>query len=105
MSANDRRRLIWTALCQRRHDTVCNLATEFDVSIRTIKYDIERLSLSYPLETVRGRHGGGVKVADWYQPTQTHLCHEQMVLLKKLATSLSGNDLVVMNSILSQFAP
>ena len=105
MSAKDRRELIWTALCSRRHDTIQNLAAEFDVSVRTIKYDIEQLSLPYPLETVRGRHGGGVKVSDWYQPTQTHLCHEQMVLLKKLASSLSGEDLVVINSILSQFAP
>nr|WP_275451719.1 DeoR family transcriptional regulator [Clostridium haemolyticum] len=31
-----------------------NLATEFGVSIRTIRNDISVLSLSYSLETIRG---------------------------------------------------
>ncbi len=105
MSVNERRQAIWHLLCQRRRDTIRNLATEFGVSPRTIRYDVEALTLSYPLETVRGRYGGGVKLADWYQPTRNTLCTEQMVLLKKMATSLSSDDLTVMNSIISQFAP
>lgn len=40
-----------------------NLAFEFGVSIRTIRNDIDTLSLSYPLETVRGRYGGGVRAS------------------------------------------
>ena len=31
------------------------VAQELNVSIRTIKYDIEELACSYPIETVRGR--------------------------------------------------
>ena len=77
----------------------------FGVSLRTIWYDIEQLSLSYPIETVCGRYGGGVKVSDWYRPARSTLCPEQMALLKKLAPSLQGDDLAVMNSIISQFAP
>ena len=47
----------------------------------------------------------GVKLADWYHPSKKTLAPEQMALLKKLAPSLEGNDLVIMNSIISQFAP
>ena len=105
MDAGERRRAIWSVLCQRRHDTIQNLAAEFNVCPRTIRYDVEALSLSHPLETVRGRYGGGVKLPDLYHPTRTTLCPEQVALLKKLAPSLHGDDLAVMNSILSQFAP
>ena len=105
MNVKDRRQDIWMALLERRHDTIQHLATEFNVSPRTIRYDIEALSLTHPIETVCGRYGGGVKVSDGYHPSQNTLSPEQMALLKKLAPSLEGNDLVVMNSIISQFAP
>ena len=105
MSVKERRRDIWMRLLERRKDTIQNLASEFNVSPRTIRYDIDALSLSYPIETVRGRYGGGVKVSDWYHPSRNTLSPEQMGLLKKLAPNLEGDDLTVMNSIISQFAP
>ena len=105
MSVKDRRQDIWMRLLERRQDTIQNLATEFNVSPRTIRYDIDALSLSYPIETVRGRYGGGVKLADWYHPSKKALSPEQMALLKKLSPTLEGDDLVIMNSIISQFAP
>lgn len=105
MSPNARRRAIYEALCARRQDTMDNLAKEFNVSEKTIRRDIAELTLTHPIETVRGRHGGGVKVSEWYQPIRTTLCPEQMALLKKLAPSLSEADLATMNSIISQFAP
>ena len=105
MGPAERRQAIWTVLCKRRHDTAANLASEFGVSQRTIWYDIEELMLTHPIETVCGRYGGGVKLPDWYHPTRTTLCPEQVALLKKLAPSLQGDDLAVLNSILSQFAP
>ena len=94
---------IYYTLCARRQDTVDNLAHEFSVNEKTIRRDIEELTCSYPIETIRGRHGGGVKVSDWYRPTRKNLCPEQMALLKKMATSLESDDLVVLNSIISQF--
>ena len=66
MSPNERRQQLIEVLCQRRQDTMANLAEEFGVNERTIRRDIEVLTLSYPLDTVSGRYGGGVKVADWY---------------------------------------
>ena len=53
MRPNERRAAIFDALCIRRHDTVENLASEFGVSEKTIRRDIEELSCSYPIETVR----------------------------------------------------
>lgn len=105
MRANERRQSIWQTLCSRRHETVANLAEEHNVTTRTIRHDLSIITLSYPIETVRGRYGGGVKLADWYQPTSRTLCPEQLRLLKKIATSLEGDELTVLNSIFSQFAP
>lgn len=105
MRPNERRAAILDALCIRRQDTIDNLAMEFGVSEKTIRRDIEELACSYPIETVRGRYGGGVKVLDWYRPNRKTLSPEQAALLKKLAPGLEGHDLEVMNSIISQFAP
>lgn len=105
MNANDRRQQLLETLCQRRHDTYDNLAHEFGVSKRTIRYDIETLSLSYPVKTVSGRYGGGVEVEEWYHLNRKTMSPEQAALLKRLAASLGGNDLETMNSIITQFAP
>lgn len=105
MRPNERRAAILDALCIRRQDTVENLATEFGVSEKTIRRDLEDLMRSYPIETVRGRYGGGVKVLEWYRQDRKTLSKEQADLLKKLAPGLHGHDLEVMNSIISQFAP
>lgn len=104
MTPSERREAILNVLCKRRQDTIENLANEFGVSVRTIKYDIEELTLAHPIETVRGRYGGGVKVADGYYIGRKYLKPNQQELLKKLSAQLSGNDLEVMNSILRDFA-
>lgn len=103
MSPTERRSSIYAELRAQRHLTVGYLAEKYAVSEKTIRRDIEELTLTYPIETVRGRYGGGVKLADWYHPMQTTLSPKQIALLKKLAPSLEGDDLAVMNSILSQF--
>ncbi|MGF7185301.1 putative DNA-binding transcriptional regulator YafY [Desulfitispora alkaliphila] len=104
MGPNERRMKIIEALCRRRQDTMSNLATEFGVSTRTIKNDIDTLSLSYPIETIRGRHGGGVKVTDGYYLNRKYLKPQQQELLERLYTNLSGSDLEVMDSIIKDFA-
>lgn len=104
MTPSERREAILNVLCQRRHDTVQNLAEEFGVSVRTIKYDIEELTLAHPIETVRGRYSGGVKVANGYYVGRKYLKPDQQELLKKLATELSGKDKEVMDTIFRDFA-
>ena len=104
MGPNDRRQEIMETLCHRRQETLANLAFEFGVSVRTIRNDIDILSLSYPLETVRGRYGGGVRVMDGFYMNRKYLKSEQIDLLVRLRASLSGKDITVMDGILREFA-
>ena len=91
-------------LCQRRRETISNLAEELGVNERTIRRDVEMLTLRYPIETVCGRYGGGVRVADWYQQGRQRLTPRQTALLRRLAAGLQGEDLEDMKQILTQFA-
>lgn len=104
MTPSERREAILSVLCKRRQETVQNLANEFGVSVRTIKYDIEELTLAHPIETVRGRYGGGGKGADGYYVGRKYLKPSQQELLKRLAEQLSGEDKAVMDSIFHDFA-
>ena len=67
VGANERRRAILEVLCQRKQDTMKNLANEFHVSLRTICYDIDELARNYLIVTTRGKYKGGVKIADGYR--------------------------------------
>ncbi len=90
MTPSERREAILKVLCQRRQDKIDNLAFEFGVSVRTIKNDIEELSLAYPIETVRGRYGGGVKVADGYYVGRNYLKTKTAGTVKETAVNTSG---------------
>ena len=103
MNANDRRMAILEALCERRHESIENLAFQFEVSIRTMKYDIERLTLAYPVYTTQGK-GGGVHVVDGYFIGRKYLKPNQKELLEKLSVTLSGEDAKTMREILKSFA-
>jgi len=104
VSANDRRQGILAEIFSLGQDTCENLAQKFNVTPRTIYSDIDRLTASHPIEVVRGRYGG-VKVSDWFHPSSTSLDGKQFALLVRLKNQLSGDDLIVLNSILDQFAP
>lgn len=104
MDAVERRQQILELLCQRRKDTMQNLAAELGVSERTIRRDVEILTRSYPLETVCGRYGGGVRVADWYHLDRQRMSPRQTALLRRLEADLRGEDLEVMEQILLKFA-
>ena len=105
MNYAERREAILEVLCIRRHDTYRNLAFEFQVSRETIRQDIAVLMCSYPIETVRGRYGGGVKIADGFYLYRKKLTARQAALLVKLSAQLTGDDLATIDSILHQFAP
>lgn len=110
MSPAERRQELLEVLCRRRHDTCENLAHEFDVSERTIRRDIAVLMCSYPVETVFGGHGGGVRIKDGFYTNHRPATHrgltpKQIALLQKLCGLLDGDDLDTLNNILSEFAP
>lgn len=104
MTSAERRQRLLEVLCIRRHDTCDNLAHEFHVANSTIRRDLEILTCAYPIETVRGRYGGGVKIADGYDLYRRTLTPKQAALLQKLRDQLEGDDLVTLNSVLLQFA-
>ena len=104
MGAEERRKAIWRALCRRRQDTIANLAVEFNVSPRTVYYDIRILSCIYPIESVRGRYHGGIKVAEWYTPNSKALTPAQMELLGRLLVTLEGDDVIVLQSIIDGYS-
>lgn len=105
MSAAERRQRLLEVLCLRRRDTYNNLAYEFAVSKETIRHDILVLMCSYPIETVRGRYGGGVRVRADYWPYRKALKKKQIKLLIKISATLHGDDLATMSSIIFQLAP
>ena len=109
MTSSERRQKLLEVLCLRRYDTCANLANEFHVCLRTIRYDIEVLMCSYPIETVRGRFGGGVRVMEGYYCHKSSpdkaLSQKQTALLRRLRSQLAGDDRDTINSILIQFAP
>lgn len=104
MNPSERKDAIINILCVRRFETTANLAQELEVSERTISRDLVALSYSYPIETVRGRHGGGIKMAEWFHLGRNMLSAPQKALLLKLRQTLINQDLEVMDSILAQFA-
>lgn len=104
MSPVERQHKILEILCLRRHETSDNLAKEFHVSQRTIFRDLEALMCSYPIETICGRFGGGVRVAEGFHLSSAFLNEKQIDLLKGLSENLEGEDLAILDSILVQFA-
>ena len=65
-----------------------NLAFEFDVSERTIRYDIEKLTCYYLIYTTQGT-GGGVHIVDGYRYGFRYLANEEIKFLESIVASLT----------------
>ncbi|MDE6994523.1 MAG: HTH domain-containing protein [Lachnospiraceae bacterium] len=105
MNLFERRNAIMNMLCREGRVTAASIDRTFDVSERTIYSDITALSIEQPIQTVQGRYGGGVELADWFHPNANTLYPRQEELLEQLKPTLAGDDLIVLNSILVQFSP
>ena len=90
MGTTERRNEIMKALCRRRYETIGNLATEFEVSERTIRRDIEVLSYTEPIYTQSGRHAGGVYVVDGYHMDRMYMTEEEIAVLQKIKDSANA---------------
>ena len=86
MGITERRAALLTVLCRRRHETIANLATEFGVSARTIRRDIDALSLDMPIYTQTGRYGGGIYVTENFQLDRKYFTKTELALLEKIIT-------------------
>lgn len=103
MRATERRQALLELLCERRHDTMENLAFELGVSRHTIMRDVLELSVSYPIYTVSGRHESGVFVQNDYYLGKQYLSTEQQALLESLLTKCNADEKKTMQSILKRF--
>ena len=63
-----------------------------------------QLCTSSPNEPVRGRYHAGIRSPDWYKPNPKAYTLAPHELLLKLKADLTGSDLVIMASIIEQFA-
>ena len=101
-TTTERRHQVLVLLCQRRFETISNLAFEFNVDQRTIRRDINILSLSFPLYTTSG-NGGGVHMVDGFQMGTKYLTDIQCELLERLLETHEGEDKEVLHSIIKTF--
>ena len=99
MTTAQRREAILDYLDIYRHVKTDVLSKKFGVSKRMILKDISKLSTSYPIYTVAG-WGGGVFAMDSFRRNKPNLSSEQLSLLNRLLDTLSGNDKIVMLSII-----
>ena len=103
VTANERRQLILETLSDRRCVSAKSLASEFGVTERTIRSDIELLSCSAPIYTVQG-NGGGIHVTDGWYLSRRYLHDDQEALLRSLLPGLRPEDRETMQHILFAFA-
>ena len=79
----ERRLRLLEILCKRKRETLDNLAYELKVSKRTIRYDIEILSYTYPIYTTTGPYGG-IYIEDTFRLGMKYLTENQCERLKCL---------------------
>ena len=103
MTANERRIEILKILIRRKKESVANLAFEFGVSNRTIKYDIEILSLMYPIGTKTGKYGGIYIDPDYYIGRE-YLTLIEKQLLEEQIERLDVEKQKIMQNILRKFS-
>ena len=95
----ERRLLLLDLLCERRKETLDNLAFELKVSKATIKRDISILSLSYPIYTTPGI-GGGIQLVEGFRLGMKYLTDKQVAFLERLLLDAEGEE----KEILHQFS-
>ncbi len=98
MEASERRTAMLKLLCRRRHETINNLAEEFGVSERTVRRDVEVLSLSEPIYTQAGRYGGGVYVTDNYYMDRAYFRDSEAEVLHKLLACVENGERCALSS-------
>ena len=103
VKAIERRQELLNTLCRRRHDKIDNLAFEFCVSERTIRRDIQELSLSYPIYTDSRRNSAGVHIEEGYYLNKQYLKPEQKAFLETIANRLTGEEREKMQEIIDRF--
>lgn len=103
IKTTERRLAILYILCERRKETLDNLAFELEACRNTIQRDIEVLSLSFPIYTAQG-NGGGVCIVDGFRLGMKYLTDKQYEILYQISERLDGEEKTVVLGILKTFA-
>ena len=104
MKALERGQALIELLCERRHDKIGNLAFEFGVNEKTIRRDIQELSLSYPIYTECSRGKAGVCIEESYYLGKQYLQQEEEKLIRRLIAESFGEDKARLIRILKRFS-
>ena len=112
MGTAERRSEILKILCRSRHETVPRLAAELGVSERTIRRDIEALSLTAPLYTQQGRYDGGVYVMDGYSADRMYFAERETAVMRRLVADaeatgycrLDASELRILKELLAAYS-
>ena len=107
-----RRQNILRLLGRRRNMTLEELAEEFCVSRRTIRRDIETLSLTEPIYTQAGRYGGGVFIRQDYVPTDMYIIENEAKIIEKMIScaengticDLTTEELEAINKLIDDYS-
>lgn len=81
-----RRLALFFFICRKKHSTIFELASEFNVSERTIRRDLFEIetALKVPIYTQRGRYTGGVYILDTYDFHTQYINEDEMELLEMI---------------------
>ena len=104
MNTAHRRMEIINILILRRHVTASELAQEFGVSVRTIQYDIQALSLGFPIYTKQGGDGG-IFVGENYKPYMNTLTPLELKVLQEMYELAEGIHKKVLFQIICKYGP
>lgn len=104
MDAYARRKQIAQILEQEKHVSIVSLAARLNVSERTIRRDIDVLSLSgeVPLYIDRGRYNGGVKLLEVRNYKTVRITREQINALRDIAIRGKGQPCYIKETELAE---
>ncbi len=106
MNAAERQMLIMATLYKERNVTMKQLADTLGCCTRTVHRDIQALSVSFPLITIQGRFGGGVRLEDYHQQrNHRYLTPEQILALRSAMKTADPPARPILSSIIDQFSP
>lgn len=104
MNAAERRNEIISILIVRHHATTKELASEFDVTIGTIKSDIQALSFAYPIYTKPGV-AGGVFMGGHYNPHINSLTPRELKTLIEVRDQAEEKHKEILAQIIHKYGP
>ena len=108
MKPVERHMKILKIICQRRFERIENLSFELGVSERTIRRDIELLSLDHAIYTQKGKYGG-IFALDTFKLDRVYMEEKEIEVLKKVAstmqdnTTLSDDEKNILNNIILDY--